>query len=188
MGEPNQDTVNVVGHNASEWKGPDGTHWLIDRTWAEIDGRAEMVRLEIRCVAGPDPDGTWSRLRSAEAPRPIRSTTLRALPMRDFDDDRAAWVEMLSDDGPWGDERPDDRAELSAAFSADGRGRRLVGEDGAPLSAEDALEEVARIYRTALGSPTKRVAEVLHISRSAAAKRVARARAAGLLPPARPAR
>jgi hypothetical protein len=53
------------------------------------------------------------------------------------------------------------------------------------MSPDEALAEVAAIYMAAWrarGNPTKAVAESLSLSRSAAAKRVARARQAGLLP------
>ena len=55
------------------------------------------------------------------------------------------------------------------------------GKTGRPRLTRDDLAEVARIYIGGGTSPTKTVAKALDISRSAAAKRVARARKAGLL-------
>jgi hypothetical protein len=61
-------------------------------------------------------------------------------------------------------------------------GRRAQGgrTGRPPLTTED-LAEVAAIYRAGGTTPTKAVADALNISRSAAAKRVVRARGAGLL-------
>jgi len=60
-------------------------------------------------------------------------------------------------------------------------------DSGGPMNGSgDSLAEIARAYRAAWQSgaaPTVAVAERFSLSRSAAAKRVARARSAGLLPP-----
>jgi hypothetical protein len=162
---------------AREWVGPDGGHWLITTTWAEVAGRAEVVGLEITSVANVD--GEWRTPREDESPRPVRTSILRAIPATLFHQQRAGWVEALSTDGAF------DGLDTVAlgAFDQDGRGRRFVDKNGNAVSPADALVEVARIYRSAAANPTKTVADTLHLSRSAAAKRVARARAAGLIAP-----
>ena len=71
---------------------------------------------------------------------------------------------------------PGDSTDITGRAVRSGRtGRR-------PLTAGD-LAEVATLYRQGGSKPTHYVAEMLGISDSAAAKRVVKARAAGLLEP-----
>ena len=188
-------SVKIVGKNTPEpWVDADGDRWLVVMTWAELDGRAECIGIEIRSFAavGQDPGAavgqgeTVKPIRPRDSIRPVRGGALRRFGMSQVDDARRRWAELLGAAGPFGPPtRGTKRAQDAAAFSADGRGRRLVGADGQLLSADEALAEVARVYKAAwVGeNPTAAVARELHLSESAAAKRVARAREKGLLPP-----
>lgn len=187
-------TVRVIGTNTTEaWEAPDGSRWLLLMTWAEVEGRAECVGLELRSFAalGDDPGGAVNQgdevrpVQGSSSVRPLRGEVLRRLPMAEVELKRRQWAELLADDGPLSGHADNDRRRSDhAAFVSTGRGRTLVGPDGAPLPADEALEEVARVYLEAwqVGEPTLAVAEAFSLSRSAAAKRVARARERGFLP------
>lgn len=161
----------------TQWEAPDGTTWTVQFTWAELNGRVECVGLALL-----HPDHM----------QPITSMTWRAVPVRQLIDGRRTFMDRAL--GFWEkqarEERPRRMRDADAfqqtrkKWTAP-RARKLVGADGHELSTEDALAEVARIYREAWRAglnPTKAVADALKLSRSAAAKRVRRARDAHLLP------
>jgi hypothetical protein len=142
------------------WTAPDGSTWSVTIKWAVLGGRAECVGVHIESTDWP--------------PRPMGSQLWRSVPIASLIDRDAYWqantghAEMDRVEGP--------------LFT---RGRKVVGADGAVLAPAEALAEVASVYRNAWGrglNPTQAVAEALSLSRSAAAKRVRRARDAGLLP------
>jgi hypothetical protein len=177
-----------TGTSAFPWRDPSGDLWSVDLVWAEIDGRAECVGLAFQSYGGTFLDyGEAEPLRplsDEDEVHPVRAGLLRAFTMSLIDEARGERARDLA-------ELPDDslprqrRDEKLAAFTENGRGRRLVGRDGQPLPVDEALDEVAAIYRQAWregGNPTAAVSQAIGISRSAAAKRVRRARDAGLLP------
>lgn len=182
--------AGLGGNRIYRWAASDGSWWDIDLTWAEIDGRAECVGLAIRSYAtGTELDG----LKGIEGQPllPIRSHILRGRLIELIEQERQRRArpnpQMWRGIGTAEDQRVNaERQAVKAAKFAKGRGRKLVGADGRVLPPADALAEVADIYRQAYAaglSPTRAVAEALSLSPSAAAKRVGRARAAGLLPP-----
>lgn len=147
-----------------EWTASDGSRWIVRTGWAEVGGRAECVNIAIESVD--------------DMPRPITTSLLRSVPFASLIEADA--LEQAGA-GP-----PAMQAAEGRLFT---RGRKVVGPGGSPLPPAEVLAEVAAIYREAWGgqgparrNPTQAVAEKLAISRSAAAKRVRRARDAGLLP------
>lgn len=129
--------------------------WQLNLTFELVDGRFSLVGLEIK------PAGKPTRLNSGV----LRSISLGRL----FDADKGL-AELL----------PPSRVREALV-------QGTSPSPGRPLQyGHDHLVRVASIYReawTAGGHPTKTVAQRLHMSRSAAAKWVAKARDAGLLAP-----
>lgn len=165
------------------WPDPRRGPWLIEATFGTVDGRAECIGVSIRShrdtwVATDDwlkgilpaGSGPEAAAEGSPDPLPITSQVLRSVPLLKIAADlRQQWADEVITAGraterairAW--KRPRDRASIS-------------------------LEDVARVYRDAWtrgASPTLTVADTFHISRSAASKRVARARSAGLLPATR---
>ncbi len=175
MGKP--PAVVGISSSSSEWVDPNGKHWVVDTFWSVIDGRQECVGVALRSFGFTDKRERRGRpVRLEEGVHPLRVEVLRALTMSVIEERRHSIASLLDELG---------HQTESAAFRA-GQQRRITGPDGAPLPTDEALEEVARVYRAAWHervNPTAAVAEAFTLSRSAAAKRVARARAAGLLPP-----
>lgn len=140
--------------------------------FAMVGGRVECVRVEIG--ASFDNPGEPD-------PRPIQASDLRRLRLGELVEHakrrRLRELEaILSDEGFPQVARRRARRALPDARDAVGKPR---------LSDAD-LDEVAAIYRAAWARgdpPTKAVADELHVARSTANKRVARARALGKLPP-----
>lgn len=150
---------------------PDGTHlpptikrwpdpvkgpWFLRLHWQLIAGRAECVGLTIRSSAPSD------ERESRSLPKigiPVTSDVLRGLTMRVIEEDRRDMGHVTG----------------SPAYKA----RRT------PPGTSERLVEAANVYKRAWlagDHPTKAVAEHFVISASAAAKVVARAREADLLP------
>lgn len=180
MGKQRQDEDSGgLGHGSRVWEAPDGSRWRVVTRWADIDGRAECVGLELHAIGDAR----------------VKSKLLRWFPMSVVEQARQSQASnaergaRMARSGAkvgrlTGEEYAAALDEQHKAFVTP-QGRRLLGEDGQPLPTADALAEVARIYRDAWAkrrNPTKAVAEALSLSRSAAAKRVRRARDAGLLP------
>jgi hypothetical protein len=140
-------------------KGP----WHVQFTWANCDGYARLVAMDIRGFGGADPLGI-----EASSIEVLTTSVLRALPLRELAD-----TAFVLKDNLMGIVLPPDFAGQHVPGGKTGR-LRLRHED---------LEAVAVIYRSADDRPTKAVADGLGISASAAAKRVAQARAKGLLEP-----
>ena len=185
-----QSTVVKFSESAYEWTDPNGKHWMVDTYWSNVDGRQECIGLTLRSFGIIDEKRKLARpVREAEGVHPLRAEVLRgALTMGVIDQRRSKVVEFLDYAANADHMKRYQTAEvatLRAEFAAGPR-RRITGADGAPMPTADALAEVARVYREAWqvgANPTAAVADVFTLSRSAAAKRVARAREAGLLPP-----
>lgn len=171
----------------------DGHPWRVEVTWAEVDGRAEPVGLMIMSYSEVM-DGE-NLVGYGDGLRPIRSSLLRGDLMSAIESDRKRVIEdaqsILAAEHRFEDgERAEDfdKARHVLEVHSNRRGRKLADGDGTPLPTDEALAKVAAIYTAAWQEgrpPTKAVAESLGISRSAAAKRVRRARDAGHLPDTR---
>jgi Family of unknown function (DUF6214) len=153
--------------------------WLVTVTWANIGGREEPAGLEIR---GYREEDAWPRVLPArdKGPAVLATTTLREIPFativadlrRQRAEQHAGFIDFLA-------AGPEYQAEADQAAL-----RRLRAAGPRPTAA--VLAEVAEVYRQAWKDgqpPTRAVAAHFTISQSAAAKRVARARQAGYLPP-----
>jgi hypothetical protein len=174
---------------AQETRTPDGTRVVLRFAW--VDGRAECVAMEVGADLG-DPD--------APDPQPLTATNLRSIQLGELREQAArAYREtviaaseaagFLNTDTP----TPADERAL-ATLRERGRAERSVasakplrGRTGRPVErGPEHLAQVAKVYRDAFRAgerPTKVVAETWKVSRTTAAKWVARAREAGLLGP-----
>ena len=168
------------------WPDPQRGPWLVTARFARVDGRMEVAGLELRSTRRAEVvDGrivdAEPRLRellppetvelenlTGREPLPLKSEVWRSLPVAALSAElRASWVEALDDSGLL---TANPRA--AARWQGPSEDRRAT------------LEDIAAIYLDALDEgrpPTKAVQEALHLSKSAAAQRVARARDAGLL-------
>jgi hypothetical protein len=151
--------------------------WLVRLMWAPVRGRIECIGLEVRgyretTEEWPPELPLWSG-----DPPILMTSVLRELPLHSIVTDvRQEMAENSEEFGSWLAEQPGFSAEDQTAL------RQAWTQ---PRDSLDVLAEVARVYDEAWASgarPTKAVAEHFTISHSAAAKRVSRARTAGLLP------
>ncbi len=161
---------------ASASQTPAGTY-LITLDFAEVDGRLECVRFAIGTDV-EDPD--------APDPAPLTASALRAVPLRELIDDTLfqqtkslrRWARAA---GPSGGEASDLRDRVAAAEASLGR-----APGRPPEYTEDHFKLVADAYTRAWKinlPPRAAVATRWQVSRSTAAKWVARARQMGFLPP-----
>ncbi len=183
------------------WPDPERGPWGVKLWFGWLEGRWECVGLELRSQAHTnDNEGSaWGRLRDAEALFPTRLTTatLREFALGQIVDEARSefrdFYRMVADGVPVlrSGTRPDD----------DARAREQVEKNVKATSWESATPRrgrkgygpqhfvnVATVYRDALAvsdAPTKAVADHFSVTKSAAAKWVARARTMRLLPPAR---
>ncbi len=150
------------------WPDPKRGPWRVSCEWANVDGYARLVGVYVRGFDGeriPNPGGPVETL---------TATVFRALPIIELADRAFAQAKAR-----WGTFRVgpvvDDDVDIFGSYTPTAKrgGRR-------PLTADD-LARVAVVYRSGGTKPTKAVADALGISVSAAGKRVARAREAGLL-------
>ncbi len=162
-----------------EQRGP----WLINVNWGEVGGRWECVHFEIRSYRTPGEE--WAKAlpdrREGTGAAVLTATTWRQIPIgrvieelrRRRIDENTRWLRSVKRRGAVPEWMVKSGEEALAMWSA-------------PLPKEGAgLEQVAAVYRAAWREgrpPTQAVARHFQLSSSAAAKRVARARAAGLLP------
>lgn len=165
--------------------------------WEPIGGRAEPVSITVRSVR-PDAPGRSSPTRAlptrGHAAGPVSATAIRQLALgemvdalrRSIGDEYRAWQKKNPGRRP----APRQTARTSTWTLAD-----LVAAETEPFAQParrgvaadpEVYEETARVYRQAYADgrpPRAAVADHFHISPDAAAKRVARARERGLLPP-----
>jgi hypothetical protein len=144
------------------WPNPKRGPWRVACKWADVDDYARLIGVEIESLVvqkGP-----------ALTMETLTASVWRKIPL-----DHVADLVLQK--------IRETQAEFNVGPS-EGKGPARKGRGAKPgrrpLTTED-LQEVAAIYRRGGTSPTKAVADQLHISRSAAAKRVVRAREAGLL-------
>jgi hypothetical protein len=207
QGLPNiLDPHGIARHEATiDWHDPSGRRWRVDMQFADIGGRAECVSMTMRTPMVPDDRDDGRRPINSQAWRGVPVAALIDRGRDEIADDAHRRTRVISRQLARSKQRAREGDYVDLTFSASeaarrtlsakhdfyrastvqGRARKLVGKGGKVLSPEDALAEVATIYREAWQgglNPTKSVAEALSLSRSAAAKRVRRARDAGLLP------
>jgi Helix-turn-helix domain len=157
--------------------------------FAPVDGRLTLVNVEIGSDIGLrlDDDAHVDEpveLHAASTRLPLKKWTLEILEERARFAERLAAGEVLKQDPRVAEAAkktfvPSTRADLAAYKRPPGR----------PAIPADQIADAARVYSNALADglpPTKAVAEHFHISRSAAAKWIARARAAGELGKTKP--
>lgn len=176
--------TDEVRHTAHLRLDDRGRPWHIHLGWAVVDGRFECV--DVRIHSTPIDAGKLEQvnpLPPGAEPGAVTSTGLRSLTIGSLiDAERTAQVDHLEAafGGRW---RAASQDAVAAIADEIEQWRRGHGR----LSSE-LLAGVAYQYSAALAAgqdPTKRVAELNHISHSTAAKWVARARAIGELPPTR---
>jgi hypothetical protein len=154
-----------------------GSRWHVWMKWDVVDGRAEVVELRVRAIGKP---------------RAITASVLRDIRGEVFEAERARVVERLGwkvFPMPGSTAEDAERAQQHKRAQRDvftaPRPRKLTGRKGDTLSADEGLRAVAEEYQRAYAAgeaPTKAVARAFKLSRSGAAKRVARARERGFLP------
>jgi hypothetical protein len=155
----------------------DGTPWRVVLRWAEIEGFAECVGIEI----------------APAADTPIlRATVIRALPfgrlVRDarnarYDETLGPVIEALGD-MPEATEIPRGSDREARAWGAKPDRRR-------PQLDDEHYVRVAHLYSSAANRgtpPRKAVASVMRVSEPTASRWIAEARGRGLLPPTSPGR
>jgi hypothetical protein len=178
-----------------QWPDEDLGPWLLGLYWSEVEGRIECVGMELRSVRRPAadeeaPGSPWRGGRGRlEIPSVLSTAVLRDLPLgrivQDTKRSQAGFRRW------WAGLERERRRELLAKAKA-WEGHHAGGPRGYGYRH---FEEVAAIYRAAQGpdaapgraKPTTAVAEHYGVTKSTAAKWVARARSPemGLLPPAR---
>jgi hypothetical protein len=139
------------------WPNPRRGPWVVEMEWAEINGRAECVEAHVKLAPRSVRGGRES------GPRRLTTSILRGIPFgRLVEEDRASMSVLMPD-------------------AADLYQRPAGMRD----ETYEELRQVAEVYRQAVnsGRPTMAVAEHFTLTHSAAAKRVARGRDIGLLPP-----
>jgi hypothetical protein len=175
------DKIKHLGSHGVAWTDPTGRGWSLVFHFAEIDGVAEVIGLDVRGFR----ERAQTKPTDADGPHPLTASTLRALPFGAQADRARAWARTTRSTGfaKWRQELDEGiREELErqgAAFAEpEAKARRTRWTTGA-------LQEAAHTYTTALAGgerPTQAVADHFGISHSMAAKVVRRARDAGLLP------
>lgn len=155
----------------------DGDTWRVEYRLRPIDGRLEPVEMRLYCV---DTAASVEALKPVPHPKAITSTVMRSLNLGSrFEASRAGWV------AAW-DEMPErDRLRWKADRDAMAAPRAASG--GHPGTPDQELQRAADAWleaRAAGRSVVKAVEKACHLSTSGANKRIARAREAGLIPPA----
>lgn len=149
------------------WRGPDGAEWVLGFDWETIEGRVECIGFHVRSGEGES--------------RPVTASVLRSIPLgRILGNIAEKRVESLKDSVRRG---PDKEAAARALPKYE---RSLPISGRRPTYDRGHFVAVAKVYSHAYAegaAPTKAVAQHFHVTPSAAAKWVARARGLGLLGP-----
>lgn len=165
------------------WPDPRRGPWLLVLEWAPVHGRMECVGMELRSCRLPGEDWPSELPGWDQNPPVLTSRVLRELRLGEvLHDLRQAQADATLD---WTSTFNEDTAEDRAVRESV---RRLAAAWAEEPGATEGQAEVARVYLNAWRAgrpPTKAVQEHFTISYSAAAKRVSRARQAGLLPETR---
>jgi hypothetical protein len=174
--------VNYLGAHTSPWPDPRRGPWWIRYHFAEVDGRAECVGLDLQSFR--ERRGRQEAT-TAAGPQPVTATLLRQLPV----------ATLIS-------EARRDQADLvewaSRAKEVGARARRAAGKQVPPFEqarrrggrprerGPEHFEAVAAVYSDALrlgDRPTKAVEQRWQVAASTAAKWVRQARRLGFLGP-----
>lgn len=164
------------------WPDPEQGPWLVQIAWRDVDGLPIPVGMILRQV---ESDGGSKK---------VDGQVLRQLPFaRLAQRTRAQLIEGNSKSAAWWGTAANTAANADARAEAEREAQdsrsfvESLDVSVRPRFYDDNhYGEVARIYRANShpgGKPTKAVQDALHLSKSAAAKQVARARARGLLEP-----
>lgn len=161
--------VPVVVIPKVTWLDKDGVSWNITFYWANVDGYARLIGMDIHGFdgdkLGPPPGGRADTLTSSIIKREL---PFRTLASKAFDE---AFMSLLPDYAGPDVSAITPEALFGGTTPVGGRPKLLIeGNDG--------LRQVAEVYK--LGR-TKAVARTFNLSASGAVKRVKRARSEGLL-------
>ncbi|MGD9701572.1 MAG: hypothetical protein AB7Q42_06035 [Acidimicrobiia bacterium] len=161
--------VELANVSADEWVDSTGRTWVTECEWAEVNGRMEPVRL----VLTPGAADAVTDSIDPNSYRPISAALIREMPigkiLADVRQRSANWFAWAKREG---------HEDAAARLDTYNRPRTK------PLDQAE-LEQVADIYRAAWyqgAPPVVAVADALNLPHSTAAKRVMKARKAGLLP------
>lgn len=170
---------------------PGGVWPRVVLRFAEIDGRAVLVNIEIGARFYADEEGVdFEQELGAPEPVPITTAVLRSIPLGRLTEkalwEAASMYEKYASGAAGvelGDEGRRFAEERAAAARAGAAKKRRPGRPR--LYDDEHFARVARVYREHSGgrAPTKAVAESFQTSKATAAKWVARAREMGLLEP-----
>lgn len=157
--------------------------WMLTAGWSAIAGRIECTRFEVR--SWRTEDETWAKpLPVSDVSPAIGAEVWRSIPVGRIIATLRARQKAANITAAFRARRTAQTPEQR--WRAEELLRVARWWDAKPAAGGTTLEQVADVYRRAWGNnenPTQAVADHFVISPSAAAKRVARARAAGLLPP-----
>jgi hypothetical protein len=170
------------------WPDPEAGPYLVRVTLDNVDDRLEIVGVEIW---GRDADEVgWSNRAPAGELTPVTSTAIR-LPLDHIATEALHSSRVSPEDDEWNyagkGEQNDPMAEFYRRTNEKLRKLKGARQTGRPTQYDEShFAAVAQVYSQALAThqnPTGAVAERFSVSKSAAAKWVARCRAMGLLPP-----
>ena len=177
----------VISTNSFGWRDPTGGHWIVTFTWAEVNGRPEVIGVNIRShldiLYGDIRDGTAVvEVHPVGQPASMTRTVWRSFPAAQTIDKARRGsrrlLEKLAEEAP-GSLEEKNRKDLELYREPDPR------RGGRPrLYDQDHFRKVADVYRDAWrrsNSPTQTVASRFNVSPSTAAKWVKRARDMGFL-------
>lgn len=202
-------STEILGTRERRWPDRKVGPWTLRLTYGVVDGRPGVLGVELYAV---DPEriaeaaAGWPKVdvRPARKTRRITTAGMR-VPLADLLVEYLSQNQRADDLIANADPRWLEQAAGHLGLSAEtmrtvaSKRVRVIGETrpprrrGRPPRSADATrtlyEEAARIYNEALASrlaPLDAITEEMHVGRSTAGKYVARARAAGLLPPTTP--
>lgn len=167
--------------SSGTWADAEGNAWEWTLEWDVLDGRVECVGFRLRAIPFGRSPGPRPQLAPGQV-RPLTASVLRQFPLgstvANARGRQQKMLKRLRRAAPGHEKAIDARLAEWERQRSVRPGRKGYGADH--------YSKVAEIYReaAALGNaPTRAVAEHFVVSKSAAAKWVARARGIGLLPP-----
>jgi len=161
--------VTAVFTEQVRWPDPKTGPWRVTCQWANVDGYARLIGVYVRGFDGENGPNPGERVET------LTATVFRGLPLIELADRALAQAKRRQAQFQVGPV-VDDGVDIFGSYTPEAR-------TGRPRLTADDLARVAATYRAGGTKPTKAVADAEGISVSAAGKRVARAREAGLLEP-----